>query len=424
MTRLRNLVLASQLFAAALLHAPNARSQTLPDSVKRLLFFETQANPMDTRSPDSFKVEHFEIPLDLVKADLAEYMSPEVRDALVFEKPGRPPRKFVRWIINPDDSKFAQQTETWLKEQAKQGDFDPSRKTHFTGYRTSSASMIVSAPNGAVFSVKVSTNSTGGKWQDKELTDRHAKIGRGISDFVHRHHKDDRKVVFQYETAGFGLPDVAKGMTVRELADVAEGKRYAVPGFAFMHETEGPKLAKGNGHGDPIAMAQQNVATALGQAEAYMLAELGTRMFAPHGQNFLIEMDRHPSGDLRATGRVIIRDMQDLHFFEPFFKNNGDFGREIADFPKRLSENATIAIGLTHETKRPSWLSGDQKVAIDAVFVEAFRKEYSRMTGIPIERLKKAFTVYEETNYSLTEITPSLLEAASPCYQLLRLPGT
>ncbi|MEZ4742357.1 MAG: hypothetical protein R3B45_07915 [Bdellovibrionota bacterium] len=62
-----------------------------------------------------FIAEHFEIPLKHVEHWFIEgALDPKLKESLIFEKNNE---KWVRWLINPEDTYFANSLEKYLKRK-------------------------------------------------------------------------------------------------------------------------------------------------------------------------------------------------------------------------------------------------------------------------------------------------------------------
>ena len=88
-----------------------SRSWAIDPEVDALVKFETRGNADAARNPNMIPIEHYEIPLDQLEADISKRIPVDVRDSLIFEKDGR---KYVRWLINPEDTKWHKEVEKWL----------------------------------------------------------------------------------------------------------------------------------------------------------------------------------------------------------------------------------------------------------------------------------------------------------------------
>ncbi|MBC7691078.1 MAG: hypothetical protein H7222_04865 [Methylotenera sp.] len=160
----------------SLVVAHSAHATNTP--MKNFVYWETRANAAATRSNETFVVEHFEIPLSALQHSFSDQLDPKIRNSLIFNKGGKP---FVRWIINPDDTKWCFKIQDWLRSKG----LDDHMYQFFSGHRTASRSIIVeNHQNGVQFSVKVSTNRTGGMWQDKVMDVEDAAQVRWADHFV------------------------------------------------------------------------------------------------------------------------------------------------------------------------------------------------------------------------------------------------
>ncbi len=186
------------------------------DAVQQLVEWETRSNGASLRSNEKIALTHFEIPLEKVTADIAESMDPKVYRSLVFERDNR---KFVRWVINPEDTKWYLEVAAYLKSKG----IDATPQHYFTGYLTSSRSLIVVDPvSGATFSAKASTNNTGGNWTDKKQEFDDAIQARRSSDMVsdvQRKLRFDHMILLE-EPGMFGIEGVDQAVLIRSLSDL------------------------------------------------------------------------------------------------------------------------------------------------------------------------------------------------------------
>jgi hypothetical protein len=126
-------LLASILFASF--------SWALTDGAMKLVHFETQANAAGKRSAVAVRLPHVEIPLAMVGLDFASRLDPRIAESLVFERNGE---KFVRWILNPEDTRWG---ETLVKHFSENMGINLVRQYYFLGYQTASRSYIAEDPN-------------------------------------------------------------------------------------------------------------------------------------------------------------------------------------------------------------------------------------------------------------------------------------
>lgn len=239
---------------------------SVPNTVRQLVEWETRANAaiVGERSSETFDLYHYEIPLRLVKKDFAENLDSQVKESLVFTRDGE---EYVRWLVNPEDTKWHQQVADFLTSHG----VDSELKTTLKGHLTASRSLIAFNPdNGASFSVKVSTNQTGGNWKDKKQTWDDAKQIRKISDWINEvtHNMRTDTLIIMDEPLAMGIEELDQGLIVRSLNNVPEGEVYYLPGFSALHSTEGRRIAELNGASDVAAFWNQHYNRPLARALA------------------------------------------------------------------------------------------------------------------------------------------------------------
>jgi hypothetical protein len=365
----RNLGLLAFVFALAV------QAFALEIFVKDLVFHETRSNAVAQRSDAAVRMPHYEIPLRLVDSDFASNLDEKIKSALVFEKNGEP---YVRWIANPEDTKWFRDVESFLKKNGLPSD----RRYLFTGYMTASRSYIVEHPVSKVqFSVKASTNVTGGNWKDKKQEYKDAFDIRMISDFVQD--VQDRigfdHLIIMYEPAVLGIKDIDQSVVVRELAGLEKGEFKYIPGFSVLHETVGREIAEKNGSRDPARFWQEHYVAPLARAAAELFTKTGIWLDSPHSQNFLIELDKND----RPTGKIVLRDLGDIYIHRPTL---AALGRE--DITKRFSEKkniinyAMLSFGPLHGNIPPSWVNTIDYSQWGVEFKRSFWREFSARTQI------------------------------------------
>lgn len=374
-TRLLALTLAVTSVLTAPLPAWSADREVLD-----LVWLETKANAAGTRSNDLVAIEHFEIPLSKLEADVAERIPADVRDSLIFEKDGQ---KHVRWIINPEDSLWYKDVEKWLKSQG----LSTQRHKHFNAYMTASRSYIIEDPvTKAQFSAKVSTNQTGGAWKDKKQPIDDAAQVRMANDFIDSELKKAplQHAIVMDEPAMFGIKSVDQAMLVRTLAELTEKKTFYIPGFAAVHHKAGAAIAKKNGSNNPAAFWNEHYNKPLARALAEAAARFGLTYDSPHSQNFLVELDEN----MKPTGKIVLRDIGDSYASEDFFK-----AKKMGSFLNRwepdniVKGGLSMAVGVLHGNEFPSWMSEAEYMRWGNQFYEEFEKTFSSMTGIPKSEL-------------------------------------
>ena len=283
----------------ALLLAVTQASQALTLATQNLVLFETSANAVSIRSSKAIPMPHFEIPLSLLEVDFAERFSPKIRDQLIFEVDGV---KMVRWVLNPEDTMWYLKVQEYF---AKKG-LVLGKKYYFTGYKTASRSYIVEDPEKKVqFSVKSSTNVTGGNWASKQQPVGEAIDSRLNADFLMQQQDKLRfkNIVLMDEPAILKSPEINQAVVIRDLADLnnpKSGFQY-VPGFSVLHEALGKRIATLNGSDDPFQYWTENYIKPVGRALGEFAARTGMQFDSPHSQNFLVEMD----SNFAPTGRML-----------------------------------------------------------------------------------------------------------------------
>lgn len=273
------------------------KAWALDPTVKALVNYEINFNsPRERESASSssalrttapIPIEDYEIPLDLLQADIADRIPPELMHSLVFEKNGI---KYVRWLINPEDQSFFHEVESFLKIHG----ISTERHTYFTAYRTASRSLILEDPaTGFQFSAKVSTDSAGGPWPLKRGTISGAMQTRFAADHVNimASQKPFYNFVVLDEPAMFGMKEIDQSMQVRSLGALPKRKNIYVPGFAVLNDDLGARLAKLNGSTNPAEYWNEHYNKPLGKALGEFAARTGIVYDSAHSQNFLVEFD-------------------------------------------------------------------------------------------------------------------------------------
>lgn len=360
-------------------------SWAISKEMHAMVRMETHSNAAAARNSDFVRLEHYEIPLELIEADVALRSNPEFVSSMIFEKDGK---KFVRWVINPEDTKWHKEVETFL---VKNG-VNPVRKKHFAGYMTASRSYIAVDPKtGAEFSLKVSTDKTGGNWRDKKQTLEDSQQIRMMTDFVNnqvRTQSELNHIILADEPMIFGIKEIDQGMVIRSYEELTKsGKRY-VPGFSIMHEKLGKEIAKANGSNDPAAYWNEHYNKPLARALAEFFVLTGMTYDSPHSQNFLVELDEKN----RPTGKIVLRDFGDTYVSVDFFQA---VGRE--DIVKKweqsnlLKGRMSVSVGILHGNNPPAWMDTNLGSGIENSynswgydFFKEFEAEFKHQTGIDL----------------------------------------
>lgn len=344
-------------------------SHAINEAVESLVMFETRANAVATRSHKPVAMPHFEIPLDMLELDFAERFNPELRKHLIFEKKGK---KFVRWVLNPEDTKWHRELDAHFLETKG---LVLEKKYYFTGYQTASRSYIVEDPGKTVsFSIKSSTDTTGGHWADKPQRVDDATESRKNADFLHevQKHLKFEYIVVMDEPAIIKAVGPDQALVIRDLMDLPQsrsGKLY-LPGFSALHEKMGSEIARLNGSKDPYAFWTKHYIQATGRAMGELAARTGMQFDSPHSQNFLIEL----TTDFKPTGRIVIRDMADFYL-------NRDFMMQMAPdhlkgyYEGNILSNIRAGFGPLHGNQSPSWVPDAKYTA----WLDVFYKEFDRM---------------------------------------------
>lgn len=359
-------------------------SFAISDEMDALVRMETRSNAVATRSNAFVRMQHYEIPLELVEKDIAQRANKAFVDSMIFERDGQ---KYVRWVINPEDTKWHVEVANFLIQNG----ITPIKKTHFVGYMTASRSYIVVDPkSGAEFSIKMSTNNTGGNWKDKQQTWDDAKQIRMMTDFVNDQVSKQpklRNIVLLDEPMAFGIKALDQAMVIRSYENLKKsGNRY-VPGFSAVHNKLGPQLAKANG-ANPLETAaywEENYNKPLARALAEFAVLTGMTYDSPHSQNFLVELDSKN----KPTGRIVLRDFGDTYLAKPYFEAVGRTDILTAWEQSNIKTYYPASVGIMHGNKAPAWLDTTtnyySKKSYDQwgrEFYMEFDRELKRQTGL------------------------------------------
>jgi hypothetical protein len=369
---------------------------TINNSTQQFVNWETQANAVSHRSNELISVEHYEIPLKLLNKDFDQSIDEKIKSSMIFTKNGE---DYVRWLINPEDSKWHLEVKSFLEKN----NIDSTPKKFFDGYLTASRSMIIVNPqNGATFSLKVSTNHTGGRWTDKKQTWKDAVQVRKMNKYVKAMFPkmESDKLVILDEPLAMGIEELDQGMVLRSLNDLANDTHLYIPAFSAFHAEEGLRIARLNGSTDPVGFWQKHLNVPLANAMAEYFSKTGSWYDSPHAQNFLIELDL----DMKPTGRVVLRDLGDSYLLEDFVKNTSfAWIMENWETGKVVSGKMPIGIGLLHGNEPPSWMTVLEYKEFGWTFYRTFEKRLSELTKIPMKELIKVDS--KEMLYSYTKKT-------------------
>jgi hypothetical protein len=376
--RIKNIIILLTLFGVNIC---SVCSWALSDAGRALITYETKYNAAAERSNEAFILENYEIPLRLVDKDVAARTDARILNSLIFEKNGE---KYLRWVINPEDTKWYLEVEKWLRGEG----LSTNRHKYFEGYQTASRSYIVVDPKtGVEFSVKVSTDNTGGSWTDKKQEADNTMRTRLIIEYIHevsRKIGGFKHIILVDEPAGFGIRSIDQGMVVRVYDGLGTNGCTFVPGFSIMHEKMGTELAKLNGSDDPKDYWNEHYNKPLARAFAEYFAATGMTYTSAHSQNFLVELDQNK----KPTGKIVFRDPVGSYISRPFFEGIGR--RDILDkwLPDEIvGQHFDILVNLLYGNVTPNWWwsaawGGNHTWPHD--FFKEFRFEFTRLTGMDL----------------------------------------
>ncbi|MDG0815963.1 ferric iron reductase [Bdellovibrio svalbardensis] len=353
-------------------------------AAKALVDFETKSNAIATRSNEAIPMPHFEIPLNLVSLDFADRFPESMRQHLIFQKDGH---NYVRWILNPEDTKWFVEVENYFKEKG----LTLEKKYYFTGYQTASRSYIVEDPNKEIqFSVKSSTNKTGGFWADKKQPIGEADDSRlnadfldGIAKKLHFEH-----LIIMDEPAIMKIGAIDQAVVIRDLNEInneKSGKIY-VPGFSVLHEKTGQEIAAKNGSNDPYQFWSEHYVKAVARALGELAARTGMQFDSPHSQNFLVELD----AQYRPTGKIVLRDLADFYIYrdmtEVLHPNATEFLTKFSQKGNVLNKIAA-GFGPLHGNNNPSWIPNEKYELWKDVFFKEFERSLFESSGLKPQEL-------------------------------------
>lgn len=362
------------------------------ECLRQMAKWENEANGVSKRASTLIKFKSYEIPAELIESDVSEETPKEIKDAFFFEKDGK---KFVRWLIQPEDTKWYKEVESFLEKKTGK---KPIAQEFFNGYLTASRSVLVVDPaTGYSFSLKASTNQTGGNWKDKKQDWKDGQDIRAVSDYVSRLEKNLKlkNAVILQEPMAFGIKEVDQSNVIRLVGEVATCDKYYLPGFSALHDQVGKELA---GSKDPVEFWNEYYVKPLGRALAEFAGIWGLSFDSPHSQNFLIELDKQK----KPTGRVVLRDLGDVFVLKEqsdlFAAQNVATRLQAAD--NLLNGKLSIAVGLLHGNVPPTWVRPEQYANIwGPAFFENFEKEYTTLTGFDVSKIGSPMGMQSQFSY-------------------------
>lgn len=366
------------LFVLTILLAQSAFA--ISENVRRWIIDETMSNAAAFRDPMPVQIEHFEIPLSAIEMRSSLSSDKEAIRSLIFTKNGQ---RYIRWIINPEDTKWHRELEKELGEKG----LDTKRYKYFRGYRSASRSYFIEDPkSGYEFFAKVSTNKTGGEWRSKQQDWEDAKEVKMAADAIEKAVAAYKPKYFKplKENLVFGFVQADQAMVIRSIAEIRNNGFYYLPGFSAMHENMGRIIAQKNGSNDPAAFWNEHYNKVLARAMAEYNIMTGLSFDSPHSQNFLVELDAR----LRPTGRIVFRDFGDAYISVEL--RNALGGNLAKVWTKSLRREGYLpsTIGLMHGNKFPSWLPQDVYDQWGKEYHEIYDLQVSRLTGLALSEVK------------------------------------
>lgn len=354
-------------------------AHALTPGAQKLVILETQFNAAATRSSEPVMMPHYEISLEWVGHDFADRLDSKIRDSLVVQINGQ---TYIRWILNPEDTKWGKQLQLYFKEKYS---FDLEVKYHYIGYQTASRSYIVEDPVSKIqFSVKSSTNNTGGVWQNKKQPVGEAIDSRLVGDFLNSQNRirPFKNFIVLDEPAILSMAEVDQAVIIRDLKDLNahQPKHYYIPGFSLLHQEYGQELAKKNGSNEPYKYWTENYIRPVGRALGELAARTGMQLDSPHSQNFLIEFDVN----FKPTGRVVLRDLADFYIEENFMRAiEGPNSPFLKKFNQKLIVKKSIQSGFDplYGNAHPSWVTPQRYAIWLDVFYQEFNQSFKQISG-------------------------------------------
>lgn len=347
------------------------------DAALQLVRWETRSNATVEQPAEPFaKLEYFEVPLDLAEEFTGHSVPEEVREALTVTKPDG--RRYLRWILHPEDVKYAEELEAFLKARGVKA---IRASGGLTGYSTASRSLVVVGENGHAFSVKVGLDEAPGNFKkDKGHTAGDAQSAVLLDQYIRKTTEKNPLVhaVVLAEPLAWGLKDRdhSLAMSVRSLSALEKGAGdiYYLPGFSALHDATGRDIAKQNGSENPAEFWQKHYAEPLGRALGELAAKTGVVYDSPHSQNFLVELKK--VGDkFIPTGRIVLRDLGDSYLIEAIAsRHKKDFSART--FPTKNSGLLPVSVGFIQGGHAPPWLPRDAKRGWDASFFAEFETSF------------------------------------------------
>lgn len=406
----------------------------LPDNFKQLLNWEIRANSFhkdNRKSPYQFNVSYIEIAAKFILEDINDDLfTPSIRESMMNEK-----RQTIRWVLNPEDTKYKAELIRWLK---KMGQDATIKQDRFNGFLTSSRSMILQDRiNGAIFSLKVSTDWTGGGFKKgKHLPMVDAKESRRGTDFVYSiWQKNKNRIkhsVYLWESASFSIKEIDRSMIIRNYDELVENQNnnlYYLPGFSALFPTVGSQIAASHTNkNDSASIAQywlENYTLPLARAFAEFAAYFGMSYESAHSQQFLIEMIKKEDGILYPTGRIVMRDFNDSFPYGEYPLHPARLIKSWRMMNKRDHLNVRFGIlkAINKKQVETGWINDSLREEWGKLFFAEFEKQYSKITGVPKKELN-LHTIFQGTTgsylvksyFNESQIWKVYLKRLTKCY--------
>ncbi|MBL6991450.1 MAG: hypothetical protein ISR65_16825 [Bacteriovoracaceae bacterium] len=190
----------------------------------------------------------------------------------------------------------------------------------WNGRLTASRSVVILAPNGRRFSIKMPTDFI----QEDVMQPKKANlknsviISRRRTDLIDTVTKQLGEVPFfhmQRELVSVTAKSNKNGYIIRDLSNF-KPDHYYLPALSIPFEG---KTIAATVTQDFDQLWAKAYAELLGKAKAVLLLRYGLQMYTPNAQNMLLELDQ----SLKPTGNIVFRDVSDTRFVEHVAKALG-----------------------------------------------------------------------------------------------------
>jgi len=369
--------LLSLIFWISCASSPRVWAGPGSDQIERWIKWETEGNTHRQQSSAAFDLEYFEIPRRLLESEQSEQLEPQVRRALIFRKNRE---EYVRWLIHPEDTLYQTQVAEFLRSRG----LSDQRHRRFRAYRTSSRSMIVYDPVlKTSFSAKVSTNTIGGKFEDKKQSWSGAKESiiaeRYLETILSRF--SPKYFTMLDEPAVFGIEAISQGMMIRSIRPLTKSGKTYLPGFSVLNDKIGREIAEINGESDPAKFWNEHYNRPLAAALAEFMAMTGMTYEYPHGQNVLVELDEK----LKPTGRIIFRDFGDCYILKALFRRLGGAGKVLLEnWSGRYKKDNLFVRQWHYRKEKITWLGEAQSSQWKKDYFSTYSDTFRQLTGVQI----------------------------------------